>query len=91
MSLVYCLQNGQVMYYAHLRHADARMCPVAADGMLQMYRFGIKGYPFPDLRGDAADWWVWECTAELQLRRLLLVLQRFTCSGHCCYNIQLAF
>jgi hypothetical protein len=51
-----CLQNGQLMYYCHLRHADPRVCPVAADGMFQLLRFGVKGQPFPDFSGSEADW-----------------------------------
>lgn len=51
------LQNGQLMYYCHLHHLDARVCPVAADGLVQLVRFGVKGQPFPDFTGDnEADW-----------------------------------
>lgn len=51
-----CLQNGQLMYYCHLRNAEPCLCPVAADGMFQLVRFGIKGEPFPNFSGNEADW-----------------------------------
>lgn len=52
------LQNGQLNYYCHLHHADPRVCPVAADGLFQLVRFGVKGQPFPDFVGNnEADWY----------------------------------
>lgn len=51
------VQNGQLMYYCHLRNADPLHCPVAADGMFQLMRFGVKGQPFPDLSPGTEENW----------------------------------
>jgi hypothetical protein len=50
------LQNGQLMYQGVIRHKDARMCAIAADGMFKMALYTEMGWEFPDLLGEDRSW-----------------------------------
>jgi hypothetical protein len=49
-------QNGQVLYTGVVRHKDPRRCPIAADGLWQVFRFTFGGQEFPDFNGDPEPW-----------------------------------
>lgn len=50
------VQNGQLLYNGVVRHIDPRRCPVAADGLYQLWRFTFENQEFPDFNGDPELW-----------------------------------
>jgi hypothetical protein len=63
LATVYVLhqQNGQVLYTGMVRHKEPWRCPIAADGLWQIFRYDIMGEEFPDFNGELELWWVIHC------------------------------